>query len=409
MDDAESENAARTAAAFTARKAYGRILSILAAHTHDIAEAEDALAEAFARALETWPETGPPQSPEAWLLTTARNVLSDQTRRMTTRTRNRQHLLILIEESEAQLSHQDTIPDKRLGLMFVCAHPSVDPAMQTPLMLQTVLGLDAARIAAAFLVKPATMGQRLSRQKSRLRDQGVGFDIPDRDEWPARLGAVLQTIYAVYTSGWDDHEDNGLVEEALFLARLVSSLLPYEPEAAGLLALILHSEARRSARRDESGAFIPLDEQETALWDHTMIAEAERLVGAALRTGQPGRFQYEAAIQSAHNARAATGHTDWQAILAIYNRLLSATPSLGAAIGRAAALSRLVSPQQALADLDQLPAERIASYQPYWATRAYLEKEAGQRESARLSYQRAAGLTADPAVRRYLLEQCATL
>jgi RNA polymerase sigma-70 factor (ECF subfamily) len=403
------EDLARHAAETAARNAYGRILSILAARCGDISAAEDALAEAFARALTHWPKSGPPDAPEAWLLTTARRYLTDEARKSATARARQGELLLLIEEGQALLAETDGIPDDRLKLLLVCTHPAIDDALQTPLMLQSVLGLDAARIASAFLVKPATMGQRLSRLKARLRDAPVAFEIPDREDWPARLDAVLQCIYAAYNAGWDELANTRLADEALFLARLVCRLLPHEPEAAGLLSLILHCEARRPARRSAEGSFIPLDEQDTALWDGDRISEAETLLGTALRTGSAGRFQLEAALQSAHNARRVTGETDWMAIRAIYERLVAMSATLGALIGRAAALSQTDGPQAALNALDALPEDRIATHQPYWATRAHILQRAGETNAARAAYDRAAGLTNDAAIRNYLLTRRATL
>ncbi|WP_420430388.1 RNA polymerase sigma factor [Hyphobacterium sp.] len=409
MADGSGENPAHQAAERAARQAYGRILSILAARCGDIAVAEEALAEAFARALSNWPKSEPPDQPEAWLLTTARRYLADQARKSATARTHAGALLLLIEEGQSVMTETNDIPDDRLKLMLVCTHPEIDPALQTPLMLQTVLGLDAARIASAFLVKPATMGQRLSRLKARLRKSPIAFEIPAPGAWPQRLDAVLQGIYAAYNAGWDELSDTGLADEALFLARLASRLLPYETEAAGLLSLILHCEARRGARRDAAGTFVPLDEQDTALWDTDRIAEAETLLGTALRMGRPGRFQFEAALQSAHNARHITGTTDWAAIRAIYERLVAISPTLGALIGRAAAMAQTGDPQSALAALSALPENRIIAHQPYWATRAHVLKLAGDTDAAREAYGRAAGLTADPSVRAYLLARRAAL
>jgi RNA polymerase sigma-70 factor (ECF subfamily) len=403
------EDQARRAAETAARKAYGRILSILAARCGDISAAEEALAEAFARALAHWPKTGPPDAPEAWLLTTARRYLADQARKSATARGRIGDLLLLVDEGQAAMNETGDIPDDRLNLMLVCTHPDIEAGLQTPLMLQTVLGLDAARIASAFLIKPATMGQRLSRLKARMREAPIAFDIPERDAWPARLDAVLQGIYAVYNAGWDELAETRLVDEAIFLARLVGRLLPYEPEAAGLLSLMLHCEARRDARRGAGGQFVPLDEQDRSEWDDTLIAEAETLLGTALRMGRPGRFQLEAALQSAHNARRVTGKTDWTAIRAIYERLVALSPTLGALIGRAAAMAQTDSPQSAIAALDALPAERVAMHQPYWATRAHILQLAGETEAARSAYDKAAGLSADSAVRAYLLNRRAML
>lgn len=407
MADRPLQDPARRAAEDAVRNAYGRILALLAIRSGNLAIAEDALAEALARALEAWPQSGVPDKPEAWLLTTARRLVIDTARKKSTETARQADVRLLLEEGEAAMTEADSLPDERLKLLFVCTHPAIEPGMQAPLMLQTVLGLDASRIASAFLVRPATMSQRLVRQKSALKTAGAAFDIPDRGEWPQRLNAVLQAIYGAYNAGWDDHADASLAGEALFLASLINKLLPFEAEAAGLMSLILHCEARRDARRDEAGRFVPLDQQDATRWDEAMIAEAERLLGTALRMGNTGRFQLEAALQSAHAARRITGRTNWAAILAIYDRLIAVSPALGARVGRAAAIGRNVSPEAGLAALDDLPGDRTAQYQPYWATRAHLEALRGNMPAAQKAYHTAIGLTSDSAVRNFLLTRLA--
>jgi RNA polymerase sigma-70 factor (ECF subfamily) len=244
---------ARAAADLAARASYGRLVALLARQWRDLAAAEDALAEAFRAALERWPLDGVPARPEAWLLTAARRVLIDQSRAGRVRTDAEPTLALLSEQFS--MTEPSLFPDDRLKLLFVCAHPAIDASARTPLMLQTVLGLDAARIAAAFLTSPAALGQRLVRAKAKIRDAGIAFETPERGELPARLDAVLQAIYAAFGSGWEDvagadPKRRGLAREAIWLARLVTALMPDEPEARGLLALMLHSDARRMARRD---------------------------------------------------------------------------------------------------------------------------------------------------------------
>ncbi len=244
---------ARGTAEAVARAAYGRLVAYLAARSRDVAAAEDALAEAFAAALRVWPETGVPERPEAWLFTAARRQLIQAGRRQAVRGAAEPTLALLAEERQDRAP--DAFPDERLKLLFVCAHPAIDPAARAPLMLQTVLGLDAARIASAFLVAPAAMGQRLVRAKTRIREAGIAFAVPEPEELPERLAAVLDAIYAAYGSGWEDAAGTdarrkGLTAEAIWLARLVTALLPGEPEARGLLALMLYCEARAAARRD---------------------------------------------------------------------------------------------------------------------------------------------------------------
>jgi RNA polymerase sigma-70 factor (ECF subfamily) len=406
---------ARKAAEAAARRSYGKLIACLAAQTRDLTQAEDALSEAFALALQTWPAQGVPASPEAWLLTAARRRAVDAARRGRTRVQAEPRLEMMMDELAADQAAQRPIPDSRLRLIFACAHPAIDAAARAPLMLQTVLGFDAAAIASAFLVSPAAMSQRLVRAKQKIRDAGVPFSEPDLAAAPARLEAVLDAVYAVFTQGWSDPtgadpRSRGLVEEALFLGRLIAALLPQEPEPMGLLALMLYADARRAARRDAQGRFVPLDAQDTDLWRGGLIDEAEALMLGAARIGRVGRFQLEAAIQSAHTHRRLTGRTDWAAVVSLYDALMVQTGSVVAALNRAVALSRLHGPAEGLAALDCLAGDpRLETYQPYWAARADLSHRAGDAPSALHAYDRAIGLESDPAVRRMLQDRLAEL
>lgn len=409
--EAEAGRAAENAA----RHSYGKLVACLAAQTRDLAEAEDALAEAFALALKSWPQGGVPDSPEAWLLTAARRRALDAARRESTRKAAVPRLNAMIAELEAGRSAARPIPDDRLRLIFACAHPAIEPAARAPLMLQAVLGLDAADIGSAFLVSPAAMGQRLVRAKRKIRDAGVPFAEPDLETAPERLEAVLEAVYAVFTQGWSDPagadpKSRGLVEEALFLGRLIAELLPAEPEPKGLLALMLYAHARRRARRDGDGRFVALDAQDAALWEAPLIDEAEALMLAALPRGRIGRFQVEAAIQSAHVHRRLGVPTDWRAVVALYDSLLALTGSVVAALNRALALSRLQGPEAGLAALEAVAGDpRLADYQPYWAARADLCDRAGRRAEAETAYVRAIGLESDPAVRASLQDRLAAI
>jgi RNA polymerase sigma-70 factor (ECF subfamily) len=382
-------------------------VAYLARRSRDVAAAEDALGDAFVAALATWPRDGVPDKPEGWLLATARRRLLDAGRHATVGARALPALHAMVDEADGAAASGPVFPDERLALLFVCAHPAIDEGMRTPLMLQTVLGLDAARIAAAFVVPAATMGQRLVRVKTKIRDAGIRFEVPDPRELPARLGPVLEAIYAAYGSGWEDvagaearRED--LADEAIWLGRLVTRLLPDEPEAWGLLALMLHCEARRAARRDASGGYVPLGRQDVERWAWPMIEEAERTLLVAARAGVPGRFQLEAAIQSAHAQRGHTGRTDWDAIALLYEGLVRLAPTVGACVGRAAALAEASGAGPALAALDALPSTVVASYQPYWALRAHLLATLGRADEAAQAYTRAIGLSEDEAVRAFL-------
>ena len=421
-DDLSVADGAAAAAEAVARRSRGKLVALLCMRTRDLAAAEDALADAFAAALVNWPQQGVPANPEAWLLTAARRRLIDGARASATHDGAADTLRLLAEWAQAasgEPGRAAEIPDRRLALMFACAHPAIAEPLRAPLMLQTLLGFDAAAIGSAFLVPPATMGQRLVRAKSRIRQAGIPFAVPALTELPARLAAVLDAVYACYAEAWcdpvgADARRRNLADEALWLGSLVASLLPDEPEALGLLSLMLHSHARRAARRDISGRYVPLAVQETSRWDARMLAEAERLLrraaalalapGAGLR--QLGRYQLEAAIQSAHVARRFTGTADWPAIVALYDGLLRLTDSPVVALNRAVALAEVAGPAAGLAALDALAGDdRLADHQPAWAARADLLQRLGRGPESQAAYDRAIGLEADPAVRSFLLQR----
>jgi RNA polymerase sigma-70 factor (ECF subfamily) len=400
MDDA------RAAAERVARASYGRLLALLAARSRDISASEDALAEAFVSALRTWPERGVPANPDAWLFTAARN-------RMLNAYRHSAHALSVTEDlarrCEGAPTHDDAIPDERLKLMFVCAHPAIHEDVRTPLMLQTVLGLDAARIASAFLVAPATMAQRLVRAKAKIKDARIRFEPPDEASLPERLDDVLSAIYVAFGTAWDDavgfEGAKALSQEAIFLGRVVAALAPSEPEALGLLALMLYCEARRPARRSPDGAFVPLHQQESRLWAAETIAEAEALLTAAAAHGRFGRFQCEAAIQSVHIQTPVTGRTNHAALRLLYEMLLRYRPSVGAFVGYAAVLTDAGTPKDGLAILDQLDPHTVEHHQPFWVARAASLKALGQKEGAAQALAHALRLTESEALRAFLRSQ----
>jgi len=402
----EAEAPARAAVEAVLRSSYGKLVAFLAARTGDVAAAEDAVAEAVATALAHWPKEGMPRSPEAWLSAVARRRFIDQARRRHSATVAADHLRLIAEELAADSEME--IPDDRLALMFACAHPALDAGIRAPLILQTILGLDASRIAAAFLISPAAMGQRLARAKSKIRQAGIPFRVPERAELGERLDSVLESIYAAFAEGWSDPTGNEirrreLAEEAIWLGRLVTSLMPDEPEALGLLALMLHAEARRKSRRDPSGEYVPLAAQDTALWDDRLIDEAEALLLRAGDMGVIGRFQLEAAVQSAHAVRRRTGRSDWPAIRLLYDALWTVTRSAVVAINRAVAIAETEGPSAGIAALDALAGDsRLAEYQPYWAARASLLAALGAGDAAEEALTQAIGLEHDPAVRRFL-------
>jgi RNA polymerase sigma-70 factor (ECF subfamily) len=401
---------AHRAAEAAARESYGRLVAYLSARSRDVAAAEDALGEAFRAALETWPRDGVPAKPDAWLLAVARRQMIDDARHEQVKADAAPALRLAAERRQAASGavEDEVFPDERLKLMFVCAHPAIDAGARAPLMLQAILGLDAARVASSFLVAPAAMGQRLVRAKAKIRDGGIPFEVPGPDELPARLDPVLDAIYAAYGAGWEDAAGvdlrrRGLAEEAIWLARILVRLVPEEPETRGLLSLLLHCEARRAARRSADGAYIPLTEQDVAFWSRPMIEEAERELATAAGRLAIGRFQLEAAIQSAHAQRAVTNRTDWEAIALLYEGLVRLSPSLGALVGRAGAGANARDPKSGLEALDAIDSRSVLAYQPYWAVRAHLLARLGQPEAAREAYSQAIGLSEDRAVREFLI------
>ena len=412
MAQGNGDGRARDAAEAVARQSYGKLVAFLAARTRDVAAAEDALSEAFAAALAEWPVKGCPQNPEAWLMTVARRRLIDGARHVRVHESASDDLRLIAESLDA-IPDGSAMPDQRLALLFACAHPAIDAGVRAPLMLQVVLGLDAKAIASAFLSSPDAMAKRLVRAKQKIREAGIPFRIPEREELPARIDSVLDAIYAAFAEGWTDPAGTDaarrdLAEEALFLARLAAELLPEEAEALGLLALVLYAESRRRARRDASGEFVPLDAQDPLAWDIAMIEEAETLLRRACALGTIGRYQLEAAVQSAHVARCRSGQADWPAVVALYDALFALTRSPVVAINRALAIGETLGTEAALAALPDAD-ERLGRYQPYWAARAALLARSGAVAQAREAYELAIGLERDDAIRRFLQRRQAAL
>ncbi|MEM6869261.1 MAG: DUF6596 domain-containing protein [Cyanobacteria bacterium P01_C01_bin.121] len=405
-----------SAAELAARNSYGRLIAYLAVRTRDVAAAEDALGDAFLQALKTWPTNGVPAKPEAWLLTTARRKLIDSARRKSIHTKSLNLLNLTGVESVTPWDEMTSFPDERLKLLFVCAHPAIDSKLHTPLMLQTVLGFNAAQIGSAFLVAPATMGQRLVRVKAKIRDAGIPFEIPSDQALEMRSQAVLSAIYVAYNADWstvagiENAGHASLTSEAIWLAKLCRQLMSKDPEVLGLLALMLYCESRRNARHTSAGQYIPLSEQDTALWSKSVIAEAEQSLTQAATFKSIGRFQLEAAIQSIHAQRIhakATDlkTTDWDSLLKLYEGLVEIAPSVGAQVGYAAAIAQSKGPSPALAYLETITSTGLQTYQPYWAVKADLLQQLGRLDSAQQAYQRAIGLSEDPAVRTFLIEK----
>jgi RNA polymerase sigma-70 factor (ECF subfamily) len=393
-----------------ARRSYGKLVAFLAARTRDVAAAEDALSEAFAAALADWPVSGCPANPEGWLLTVARRKVIDMYRSQRRDEHAGEEMRALgfgLDEGSAA-SEVPAIPDQRLALVFACAHPAIAASIRAPLILQVVMGLDAKRIASAFLMSPAAMGKRLVRAKEKIRQAGIPFRVPEREELGERLDTVLDAIYGTFAEGWTDGAGTDgarrdMAEEAIFLCQLVTELLPDEPEALGLLALMLHAEARRKARRDSNGDYVPLAEQDVELWDAAMIAEAEELLRRASSMGSIGRYQLEGALQSAHVFRRRSGVANWEEVIQLYDALMALAESPVVAINRALAIAELHGAGPGLAAIQEVADDaRLAEYQPYWAARADLLARAGVRDDGREAYEMAIGLERDASVRRWL-------
>lgn len=396
-----------------ARQSYGRLVAWLAYQWRDVEAAQDAMSAAMTKALELWPVQGVPDKPDAWLLSVAKRELLQAARHQRLHTSPEVQALL---QDEAFYEDAPAVPDARLKLLFVCAHPAIDVAIRPALMLQTVLGLEAGVIAQAMLTSPTAMAQRLVRAKRKIRDAGLRFEEPEADDLPDRLHCVLEAIYAAYGLGWDaldggDVQVTGLRAEALFLGDLVCALLPAEPEAKGLLAMMVFCEARTAARYTSSdtstGQFVPLAEQDTQRWDLPAIIQAENLLRRAALAQNPGPFQWEAAIQSAHCQRHFTGSTPWAAIAHLYQNLLALAPSLGADVAHAVALANMGEVSNAQTLLKQLTHLHLQSYQPYWVAKAHIERLAGDHSSHAKSLTMAIGLTISPMARNYLMGQIA--
>lgn len=398
-----TDQATRARAEDIARAAYGKLIAMIASRSGDIIAAEDALSDAFVSALSTWPEKGIPDKPEAWLLTVAKNRQIDRARKDT-------RLVITDEVPEMetldQFDIEDTI-DERLKLLFVCAHPAIDETMRTPLMLQTVLGLEADDIARAFLISPSAMAQRLVRAKRKIKAAGIPFVMPEVDQYPIRMEAVLEAVYGAYAVDWQSG-DGDLSHEAFFLSTILADLAPQNPEALGLTAMIGFIESRRHARVIDD-MLVPVPEQDTALWDQTLIDRAATTLSHAAKFKMMGRFQLEAAIQSVHSARSITGKTDWRALSQLYLGLVKYYPTIGAMVSRAAVVAEDVGPLEGLSMLEKIEFADIRTYQPAFAVRAHCLAALNRHAEAAEAFAKAISLCTDLPSRRWLEQKLSIL
>jgi RNA polymerase sigma-70 factor, ECF subfamily len=405
------------------RREAGRCTATLVRVLGDIDLAEDAVAEAFTIAAGQWPKTGVPPNPGGWITTTARNRAIDRLRRESTRNErhfaaHRLHIDNMGQDNNSEFDDFDdfvgVVADDRLRLMFLCAHPALAVDAQVALILRLMAGLTTAEIAAAFLVPEPTLAQRIVRAKRKLHDNHASYRIPKAAELPDRLSGVLAAIYLIYNEGHTSSAGPGLTRtdlstQAVRLGRTLAELMPDEPEAIGLLSLMLLTESRRLARTKADGTMVRLAEQDRTRWDQTLISEGHQLVRACLRRNRPGPFQIEAAIAAVHADAATYGSTDWQQIIALYDLLYALRPNPVVALNRSVAIAELHGPAEGLAAMAEIDPGALDNYQPYHAAHADLLARAGRRHDATAAYERALEHTTNPVERDFLARQQAAL